>query len=436
MVRPGVTGGLNRQDTDSLQSMSDSPQVLVVGGGPGGASAAYWLARRGVDVLLVEKKTYPREKACGDGLTPRAVRQLIDMGFDFDRPDVHRVIGLRSYAGDVMLEMPWPEHSVFPNWGATLRRADLDGRVAGLAEAAGATVLQGVEAAAVIEDGELVAVELHRTGEAPEIVNPEFVVVADGSLSRFGRALGTHRRRDYPFGLAVRAYWESPNSSDGFIESQLDIRDREGRAMPGYGWVFPMGDGTINVGAGLVSTFKGWKDVNTSRILDAYLASLPGHWQITADPIERPIGGKLPMAFSVGPKTGRNWVLIGDAAGAVNPFNGEGIDYAYETGRLASRFVAEALATGDPESLAGYDEALVAEYAAYHRVARIFVSAIGNPTVMRTLTTVGMRSRPLMEWVLKVMANLLEPEERGMAEKVYQAIERAVDLPGFRRIKA
>ncbi|MEN8115223.1 MAG: geranylgeranyl reductase family protein, partial [Actinomycetota bacterium] len=408
--------------------MGSDPQVLVVGGGPGGASAAYWLAQRGVDVLLVEKKHYPREKACGDGLTPRAVRQLVDMGFDFDRPDIHRNVGLRSYAGDVMLEMPWPEHSIYPNWGATLRRADLDGLVADLAAQQGATVLQGVEAIPVIEDGDLAAVELKRKDAESERIHPDYVVVADGSLSRFGRGLGAARRKDYPFGLAVRAYWESPNSKDGFIESQLDIRDRQGRAMPGYGWVFPMGDGTINVGAGLVSTFKGWKDINTSQILDAYLAALPDYWQIDSDPVARPIGGKLPMGFSVGPRSGKNWVLVGDAAGAINPFNGEGIDYAYETGRLAAGFVAEALAGGDPSGLAGYDEALTAEYAAYHRVARIFLSAIGNPSVMRTLTTVGMRSRPLMEWVLKVMANLLEPEEAGMSEKVYQAIERAVDL--------
>ncbi len=416
--------------------MSSSPQVLVVGGGPGGASAAFWLARQGADVTLVEKKRYPREKACGDGLTPRAVRQLVDMGFDFDRPDVHRIVGLRSYAGDVMLEMPWPEHSVYPNWGATLRRSDLDGRVAALAEAEGATVLQGVEAVAVVENGDLTGVELRRKGEETQVVTPQYVVVADGSLSRFGRQLGTYRRRDYPFGLAVRGYWESPNSTDGYIESQLDIRDREGRAMPGYGWVFPMGDGTINIGAGLVSTFKGWKDVNTSRILDAYLAELPEHWHIAEDPISRPIGGKLPMALSVGPKTGRNWVLVGDAAGAVNPFNGEGIDYAYETGRLAAGIIVDALATGDAATLSRYDEALEAEYAAYHRVARIFASAIGNPTIMHTLTTVGLRSRPLMEWVLKVMANLLEPEEQGMAEHVYVALERAVSLPGLRRIKA
>lgn len=417
-----------------------NPQVLVIGGGPSGAAAAYWLADRGVDVLLVEKKTYPRDKACGDGLTPRAVRQLLDMGFTFD-PDVHRITGLRAYAGDVMLEMPWPEHSTYPNWGATLQRSALDGRVTGLAETRGAKVLQGVEAKAVVEDGELVAAELHAASPAGvggelERVTPRYFVIADGSLSRFGRAVGTERRRDYPFGLALRGYWKSPLSDDAFIESQLDIRDAQGRSMPGYGWVFPLGDGTINVGAGLVSTFKGWKDVNTSDVLDAYVAGLPEHWQVSGEPVAKPIGGKLPMAFSVGPKSGKNWVVVGDAAGSVNPFNGEGIDYGYETGRLAAGVIAEALAGGDKGELAGYDRALDEEYAAYQRVARIFLEAIGNPAVMRTLVTVGMRSRPLMEWVLKVMANLLEPEERGVAEQVYMAIERAVELPGIRTYKA
>ena len=194
-------------------------------------------------------------------------------------------------------------------------------------------------------------------------------------------------------------------------------------------------DGTVNVGAGLVSTFKGWKDINTSNILAAYVAALPDHWEIDGDPIAKPIGGKLPMSFSVGPKSGRSWVAVGDAAGAVNPFNGEGIDYGYETGRLAAGVIAEALASNDPAALAAYDQALIDEYAAYHRVARIFLSAIGNPAVMRTLVTTGMRSQTLMEWVLKVMANLLEPEEKGMVEKVYAAIEQAIDLPGIRKYK-
>jgi geranylgeranyl reductase family protein len=403
-----------------------SSTVLVVGGGPGGASTAFWLARNGVDVHLVEKKVYPREKACGDGLTPRAVKELLDMGFDFDGLDLHRIDGLRAYAGDVMIEMPWPQHTEFPDWGATMRRADLDGAVAKLAQDQGAVVEQGTTATPITDGGRITSVTLVNA-ESERSVTPDFVVIADGSNSRFGRGVGANRRKDFPFGLAVRAYFESPTSDDSFIESQLDIRDRYGKAMPGYGWVFPLGDGEINVGAGLVSTFKGWKDVNTSHILDAYIDSLPEHWEVTeATPHTKPLGGKLPMSMSVGPKIGRNWVLVGDAAGAVNPFNGEGIDYAYETGRLAARYIAQA-AAGDEAALAGYARSLEDAYGDYHRVARVFVKAIGNPAIMTTLTTVGLRSRPLMEWTLKVMANLLDPQDARMSEHVYAAIERVVN---------
>lgn len=404
-----------------------SRSVLVVGGGPGGAACAYWLARDGVDVHLVEKKRYPREKACGDGLTPRAIKQLLDMGFDFDSHDLHRVHGLRAYAGDLKIEMPWPQHSIYPDWGATMRRADLDGIVASMAELQGATVEQGATATPIVENDRITGVRIEG-GEGERVVHPDIVVIADGSNSRFGRATGASRRKDYPFGLAVRAYYESPRSDDGYIESQLDIRDREGRAMPGYGWVFPLGDGEINVGAGLVSTFKGWKDVNTSRILDAYIGALPDHWHLVEDtPHTRPIGGKLPMSLSVGPKVGRNWVLIGDASGAVNPFNGEGIDYAYETGRMAARYVADAAARDDA-ALVGYARELEDTYGDYHRVARVFVKAIGNPAIMRSLTTVGLRSKPLMEWTLKVMANLLDPEQAKTSEHIYRAIERTVNV--------
>ncbi|MDJ0791222.1 MAG: geranylgeranyl reductase family protein [Acidimicrobiia bacterium] len=402
-------------------------QVLVVGGGPGGASTAYWLARNGIDVHLVEKKHYPREKACGDGLTPRAIKQLLDMGFDFDGLDLHRVYGLRAYAGDLKIELEWPDHSAYPKWGATMRRADLDGTVAGLAEKQGAIVEQGTTAMPILENDRVTGVTL-TDADGERTVHPDLVVIADGSNSRFGRGVGAKRRRDFPYGMAVRGYWESPNSDDSMIESQLDIRDAEGRAMPGYGWVFPLGDGEINVGAGLVSTFKGWKDINTSRILEAYAQSLPERWKITEETNHtRPIGGKLPMSLSVGPKVGRNWILVGDASGAVNPFNGEGIDYAYETGRMAARYVADALA-GNELALAGYNDELEEVYGDYHRVARIFVKAIGNPAIMKTLTTVGIRNRPLMEWTLKVMANLLDPEEAGMSEHIYTAIERTVNV--------
>lgn len=418
-----------------------SPEVLVVGGGPGGASAGYWLARSGVDTAIVEKKSYPRDKTCGDGLTPRAVKQLLDMGFDFDVPVLHRISGLRAYAGDLKIELPWPRHTIYPDWGAVIRRADLDGQVAMLAEKQGAVVRQNTEAVAVVDDGRLAGVELRRKDADGEIevehVEPRFVVVADGSLSRFGRRLGTARRKDYPYGLAVRGYAASPNSADPMLESQLNIVDSQGRTLPGYGWIFPLGDGTINVGAGVISSFKAFKEVNTSRVLEAYIAGLPEHWQVDESSLlSRPVGGKLPMSQSVGPKFGANWVAIGDAAGSVNPFNGEGIDYAYETGRMAARHLTEALASNDPGRLRGYADELDSEYADYNRVARAFVIAVGRPRVMKALTRTGLRSRPLMEWVLKVMANLLEPEDKGMSERVYGAIEKIVKVGPDPRIKA
>lgn len=410
-----------------------SIDVLVVGGGPAGAATGYWLARNGLSVVIAEKKAYPRDKTCGDGLTPRAVKQLIDMGFDFDVPELHKIIGLRAYAGDLKLELGWPQHTIYPSWGAVIRRFDLDHQVAMLAEKQGAVVRQRTEAVPILDEGRMEAVQLKVKDDSGvvdvEEVRPRMVVVADGSLSRFGRALGTARRKDYPYGLAVRGYFASPNSTDGFLESQLNIRDAEGRTMAGYGWIFPLGDGAINVGVGVLSSFKGWKDVNTSRVLEAYVAGLPAYWEVRpGDGLTEPVGGKLPMSFSMGPKVGPNWIAVGDAAGAVNPFNGEGIDYAYETGRMAAPIIADALATGDMTILGRYPQYLEDEYGAYHRVARAFAIAIGNPRLMQALTRIGLRSRPLMEWVLKVMANLLEPEEKGISERVYDAIERLVQI--------
>jgi flavin-dependent dehydrogenase len=258
-------------------------------------------------------------------------------------------------------------------------------------------------------------------------VHARYLLVADGANSRFGRALGTSRRRSYPLGMAIRGYFTSPYHDEPWIESHLDLRDREGHHLPGYGWVFPVGDGTVNVGVGLLSTFQGWKSVNTSKLMDAFVATAPARWGIRPETAcGPPTGGKLPTGGSVLPKVGPTWLVAGDAAGSINPFNGEGIAYAYETGRLAADVLDVAIATGDGLALRRYPERLNEEYGLYFRVARLFVRAIGNPAVMRELTRVGMQSRPLMEWVLRIMANLLRPEELGPAEVAYLAIERIV----------
>jgi menaquinone-9 beta-reductase len=409
--------------------MSDRYDVLVIGGGPSGAAAAYWLAQQGRRVLVVEKKRFPREKTCGDGLTPRAVRELHGMGLAEPLTDYLRYDGLRSIAHGVTLELAWPEHPDFPPYGYVVRRRELDEMVVGQAVKAGATLWPAAEATDPLVEGGLVtgAIVHRKESGTREPVRARYLVVADGANSRFGRALGAARDRTYPLGMAVRGYFESPYHDDPWIESHLDLRDREGNHLPGYGWVFPVGDGTVNVGVGLLSTFAGWKSVNTSRLMDAFVATAPPRWGINPESsCGPPTGGKLPTGGSVRPATGPTWVVVGDAGAAINPFNGEGIAYAYETGRIAADALELALATGDGLALQRYPERLEELYGLYFKVARAFVKAIGNPAVMRELTRVGMRSRTLMEWVLRIMANLLRPDELGPAEAAYKAVAALV----------
>jgi flavin-dependent dehydrogenase len=248
-------------------------------------------------------------------------------------------------------------------------------------------------------------------------------VVADGANSRFGRALGTTRNRAFPLGMAIRGYYESPRHDEPWIESHLDIRDKAGNVLPGYGWIFPVGDGRVNVGIGLLSTFHQWKAVNTSQLMDSFVDYAPKSWGISPETsCGAPTGGKLPMALSVTPHAGPTYLVVGDAGGSVNPFNGEGIAYAYETGRMAAETLDMALRTGDGHVLQDYDRRIHDEYALYFKVARAFVKIIGRPELMRAMVSTGMRSRTLMEWVLRIMSNMLRPDELGPAEAIYKSV--------------
>ena len=410
--------------------------VVVVGAGPAGASCGYWLADAGWDVVVVEKKVFPREKTCGDGLTPRAVRQLADMGLESALAGSHRYAGLRAFGFGQCIEMPWPEHPHFPDYGYTITRHDLDGLVAGRAAEVGATLLQGTEVVGVVVDDAaasasagplptLAGVTVKENGAAHgRSIKARYVVVADGSNSRLGRMLGTTRRRDLPLGMALRGYYRSERHDDPFIESHLDIRDPDGNVVPGYGWIFPMGDGTVNVGVGLLSTEARWKGINTSTLMDTFVGYAPVSWGLSPEAsLGPPTGGKLPMGLSVGPRAGGNVLVAGDAGGSINPFNGEGISYGYETGRLAAAALGHALTGAGERALRDYDRELTAAYGPYYKVARAFVHLISRPEVMRVCVNIGMRSDLLMNQLLRIMANLMRPDAAGPAEIGYRTLE-------------
>ena len=414
---------MTQENTGEVQQVLRT-EVLVVGGGPAGAAAGFWLARLGHDVTVIERKKFPREKTCGDGLTPRAVKELGDMGLSNQLSQFHRYEGLRATAHGKALELKWPTHPIYPQYGYVVRRRELDMMVARNAQDAGAKLLEEHEAISPIIENDCVrgAMVTNKLDGSTFAIHAQYVIIADGANSRFGRAIGTSREKSWPYGTAIRTYWKSPRHDEPWIESALDVKDRNGKSMPGYGWIFPVGDGTINIGVGLLSTFKNFKDVNTSHLLDSYAHMVADRWEI--DPTQpecKATSGKIPMGGSVGPKVGNTHIVIGDAAGSVNPFNGEGIDYAYETAHIAAEVLHDALVEKDAMILKRYDQLVEEEYGQYFKVARLFARIIGRPVLMRELSRVGIHSRTLMEWVLRIMANLLRPDEIGPAEAAYKA---------------
>ncbi|GGK99524.1 drug:proton antiporter [Sphaerisporangium melleum] len=408
--------------------------VIVVGAGPAGSTTAFYLAQAGFDVLLLEKTRFPREKVCGDGLTPRAVKELIAMGVDIDSPGWIRNKGLRVVGGGMRLELAWPELSSFPDFGLVRTRMDFDEILAGHAERAGATVLQGVNVTGPVLDprgGHIVGVTAKKDGE-PVTYRARLVVAADGNSTRMSLAMGLHRRDDRPMGVAVRTYFTSPRHDDDWLESWLELwdtgEDGQPRLLPGYGWVFGVGDGTSNVGLGLLNTSEAFQNLDYRDLLRRWVKNMPSEWGFSEENMTGPIrGAALPMAFNRQPHYTRGLVLVGDAGGSINPFNGEGIAYAMETGRIAADTIVTALSGSTPAQrervLRAYPQTLKDAYGGYFTLGRLFVEAIGKPGVMGFLTRHGLPHPTLMRFALKLLANLTD-RQGDTSDRIINALSK------------
>jgi menaquinone-9 beta-reductase len=404
-------------------AVSTEVDVAIVGGGPAGSAAAHLLASSGHSVIVCEKKSFPREKTCGDGLTPRAVAVLQEMGLSDELDTWERVRGLRVHAAGRTLELEWPALDRWGDFGVVKPRKDLDQIVLDNAEAMGAKVLYKTQAVEPIFDkGQMVGLVAKRDGDT-EHIRAKWVIVAEGSATKFSRSLGRVRREDYPMGFAIRQYFTSPMEHSGWFEAYLDVRSGP-QALPGYGWVFPVGDGTVNAGVGLLSTFKRWRDINLHDLQNNFIAQLPPEWEVNPETVcSRPRAGRLFMGASVWPPQGPGFVLAGDAAGMINPCNGEGIAYAYETGRIAARHIDEALRTGSSPSLPGYTRELEETYGPYFRLGRRFVKVIGYPWLMEKLVSAGMRSETVMHFTLTLLANLEDDKAHNAEQKGLKALK-------------
>lgn len=444
-TRPALDSFLVNQFTSGASTTTSTRQdrdadVIVVGAGPAGSATAHYLARAGLDVLLLEKTTFPREKVCGDGLTPRAVKEMVAMGISTDPADgwIHNK-GLRIIGAGVRMELPWPELASFPDYGLVRPRLDFDSVLVRAAQSAGAKLLeQTTVTGPVLDDrtGVIVGVKA-RSGpdrNAPETVyRAPLVVAADGNSARLPLAMGIAKRDDRPLGVAVRTYFTSPRHDDDWLESWLELWDGEpekSNLLPGYGWVFGVGDGTSNVGLGILNTSDAFGNVDYRDLLKRWTANMPAEWGFTEENMTGPIrGAALPMGFNRVPHYARGLVLVGDAGGMVNPFNGEGIAYAMESGRVAAEVIAQAL--GRPEgasrerALQGYSMAMSQNLGGYYTLGRWFVGLIGHPEIMRFATKHGLPRPALMRFVLKLLANLTDPRGGDAMDRIINALRKA-----------
>jgi flavin-dependent dehydrogenase len=233
-------------------------------------------------------------------------------------------------------------------------------------------------------------------------------------------------------GVAVRTYFRSPRHDDDWLESWLELWDGEpgrSRLLPGYGWIFGVGDGTSNVGLGVLNSSSAYGKVDYRALLRRWVATMPPEWEYSDGTQVGAIrGAALPMGFNRTPHYKDGLLLVGDAGGMVNPFNGEGIAYAMESARIASEIVAQALSRPDDASrqraLQAYPAAMKQALGGYYTLGRHFVRLIGHPQVMKVATRHGLPRPLLMKFTLKLLANLTDARDGDALDRIINGLTR------------
>lgn len=378
--------------------------LVVVGAGPAGSAAAIAAQRAGLRTLLLDAQGPRRDKTCGDGLTPRAVDTLHRLGLDVPAYR-NRGLKLHGFGGDVVA--PWPRGE-----GSASPRATFDAMLVDAASRAGADVRQNTAATGVQFDGSAISA-VETTGG---VVRTRWVVVADGVRSPFGKLLGRQWHRGQVYGIAARSYCASPFADEPWMHSHVELRDADGEIQPGYGWIFPLGDGHVNLGCGALSTDARPAKVNTKKLLSLYASQQREQWQLGQE--QDVASALLPMGGAVSNVAGPNWALVGDAAACVNPLNGEGIDYGLETAVLAVELIAQ----GGDLTLA-WPALLRERYGDAFTLARTLARLLTYPQFLPLAGPVALRGlggKYLMPAAARLMGNLVTDEDRDLVARAWR----------------
>ena len=361
--------------------MAQRYDLAITGGGPAGSAAAWQAAQTGARVVVLDKAEFPRDKPCGDGLTPRAVGYLQKMGLADEVAKFHRVNRAKVFSPSEW-ELSFPHRPGMPDHGHVARRLELDTLLLKNAESAGAEVRQSAEVVGPIvdDDGRVTGVTL-KSGER---LLADAVISADGAYSPVKRALRLDSRHNGYSAIAIRA--EMPvNRPDA---DSLDIYLKlafQGDQLPGYGWVFPLGEGRVNIGLGYVNSYKKWQQINATQLLGEFLATLPAEWELPPiDELKKSKGlqaWRLPMGFTAWPPWRPGVLFAGDSLGAARPVSGAGISKALQSGLAAGECAIAALTNSGPDDFTNYAQRIKEAWGKEYRRGRYFHKLVGMPAI-------------------------------------------------------
>lgn len=406
--------------------------AVVVGAGPGGAATAAHLARAGSRVLLLDRASFPRDKACGGGLTPRGVAALDRLGIALDASEAVVVGGLEMVGDGRSSTAPFPATRTWPSHGIVARRSVLDAKIVESAVRTGAELRTGVRVLGpTFVDGVCRGVRIRCNGTT-EDVEASWTIAADGATSTTARAAGIAPRSTGRTGggfwyAALRGYFSPVAPSTTGPTSKLEfypLRTSSGRWLPAYGWVFPLPDGSANVGVDLPHTpaLRGCPELRVAYA--AFVQRLRRERPGFEDAAEEapPRGALLPEAME-GFKAGAPGLLaVGDAAGLITPYSGEGILYALESAELAASAIVSHAASSDV--VRAYAAALDEGYAFQLRTALGIMKAMRKRSLAGAAAAIGFRSPRALRAGVRVMAYLIDDDPTSTVSKGYRLARR------------
>ena len=380
--------------------------VVVAGGGPAGSSTAYHLAKRDVRVLVVDKEAFPRDKICGDGIAPRAVRTLYKMGLQ-ERLDgeFNKFHGFRfAGPGRAFIDTPIPPTPRFPDHGYIIKRFDLDKILLDHARESGAEVWEECEVTApLVENGRVVGVRAVRDGREVE-VTAKVVVGADGPHSNLGRAMGLLVNDPVYLGISIRRYFEGVED----IGDHLEIYS-EKAVIPASGWIFPVSETVANVGVGAMLYHIRRHKMDLHCLLEKFVSEAPHSSPKLANarPVSPARGALLRLGLGGSKVECPGMILAGDAASMTNPVSGEGITYALETGEMAADHILESRMSGrgihhDPEE-DSFRQKLVDRYEHYFGLGTRSIKRLNRAWIMKPGIAFVARSQKRLDFVVRAL---------------------------------